>query len=253
MTVRYAVFLLGTLVALQSATAQGVVTLTNEDGQVVNGTVVFHPSAPTNVRDTVSLFAELTGANAAEVNVRRYEIWTVGGTRNYFCWGVCYTAVNAGQQPSWISQHPLLMSPSVEYNNFHAYYEPNQNAGTARFRYVWYRMSTPNAADSSWVDIDFGGAVGLPEGGSPAAVNLASWPNPSMGSDITITHSIGQFSAGAELVIYNVLGDRVMALPIREKHGSQLIRTGELGAGVYFANIEQQGRILATRRLVVSN
>src|SRR5688500_18148493 len=63
---------------------QGIVTLTDEGGEVVNGTVISVPSLPSDVTDTISLFAQLNGSfsDTTQVNLRRYEIWPVENSRN---------------------------------------------------------------------------------------------------------------------------------------------------------------------------
>ncbi len=253
MDLRYALLLSLTLsIGLPLAQGQGIVTLTDEMGTVVNGTVVMVPSQPSDVRDTVSFLAELNGSATTEVNLRRYEIWPVEGSDNFFCWGVCYTAQGSGEMPTWVSVHPVTMDPGTSYNNFHGYYEPQGNGETARFRFVWFRTDDPNAADSSWVDVDFGGTVGIEEDAAYTA-SIETWPNPSMGSDVTISHDLDRITPSTELVIYTVIGERISALPIRNQRGTTKIAAGSLQTGVYFANIEQDGNILATKRVVITN
>ncbi len=232
--------------------AQGFVTLTDEDGQVVNGTVIHKPLTPGYDTDTVKVYALLNAGSQMDVNVRRYEIWSVAGTQNFFCWGVCYLPVAAGAQPTWDSQHWLSMNPGWNYSDFGAYYMPQGQTGTARFRYVWYKVADPNAADSSWVDIDFGGVVGIGE--QPA--ELASfhvWPNPAVGGPMNVSYRLEGVEQGASLVVYNVLGERVRTIGLTGTEGIIALPTGGLGTGVYLINLERGARMLGTRRVVVSH
>jgi hypothetical protein len=251
MILRYALFLLA-LLSLRPAHSQGLVVLTDEAGEIMNGQMIHHPSSSASVRDTVSLYAMLTGSSDVAVNVKRYEVQPALGTRNYFCWGVCYTAINAGTMPLWVSQHPVEMTPEVVYNNFHAYFEPSGTESSAIFRFVWFDDSNPDGADSSWVDIQFGGTVGMSEH-MMVRGELQTWPNPSMGADVTVAYDLYPYASGAELVIYNVLGEPVTREFIRSASGRTVIPAGSLKTGVYFANIEQQGSIISTRRLVIAN
>src|SRR5690606_9639005 len=135
--------------------------------------------------------------------------------------------------------------------NFHAYHSPLGVLGPNTFRYVWFDVNNP--MDSVWVDIQFQiTAVGIEER-DLASATLGLWPNPSHGDDVNIAYEKVRSGAGSELVIYNVLGERVTNYPLQNNTGTVRIEAGTLRTGVYFANIEQQGAILATRRLVISN
>ena len=250
MIIRSAAFLTA-IVFSASTYSQGLVVLRDSEGNVVNGTVVHYPGLPTDASNVVHLFAELSGSVATEVNLRRYEVWPIAGSSNYFCWGVCYLSVASGVNPSWLSQHYVQMEPDVEVNNFGAYYEPNNNSGTARFRYVWFNTATPDGPDSSWVDIDFGGTVGLSEN-TGTTIALDAWPNPSAGADVSIDFTLDKLGQGTEIALYNVLGESVRRQSVAAGQGRITIATNGLGSGVYFANIERGGRMLATRRVVIS-
>lgn len=232
------------------AAAQGVVTVRNTQGEVVNGSLISHSA--TQSTDTVKLLSKLTGSEPMEVNVRRYELWTVPNTENFFCWGVCYLPVAEGEKPSWVSQHYVDMNPGANYNNFSAYYSANgQSGSTSRYRFVWYNTADPMGADSSWVDIEFGGAVGVAER-SAKALEMSVWPNPSNGADVQVDHSFGGTANGTELVLYTILGKRLSSKALTSAAGSSVLPTSDLGAGVYFVNVERNGRVLGTRRVVIT-
>lgn len=244
------ILLLATVLLSFVSMAQGIVTITDHDGQVVNGSLISHPA--TQSTDTVKLLSRITSATPMEVNVRRYELWTVPSTENFFCWGVCYLPVAVGVKPTWVSQHYVEMNPGANYNNFAAYYSSNgQAASTSRYRFVWYNVEDPLGADSSWVDIEFGGAVGIQERASKG-MELAVWPNPSNGEDVQVDHSFDGSPEGVSLVLYTVLGERMRSWELNSVAGRSLLPTSELGAGVYFVNLERNGRILGTRRVVVT-
>lgn len=249
MIIRYFAIVFSLFVAL-GVFAQGVVTVRNGQGQIVNGTLVSTSAAQST--DTVKLLSRLSGDVAKEINVRRYELWTVPNTQNFFCWGVCYLPVASGVNPTWVSQHFVDMNPNTNYNNFAAYHEANgQASSTARFRYVWFDTADPFGPDSSWVDIEFGGAVGVGERAAKP-VQLSAWPNPSNGDDVSLEYALDSFVPGSALVLYTVLGERIRTLELPGAEGRLVLRTSDLGSGVYFANVERNGRVLATRRVVIT-
>ncbi len=243
--------LLGTVILSLQLAAQGLVTLTDEGGAVVNGTLIHHVSADLNGTDTVSLFTSIVGDQAVDIKVRRYEIWPVAGSYNFYCWGTCFIDVPSGTNPTWETPFYENLAPGENYNGFHAYHRPTGNAGTARFRFVWFDRTDPTSADSSWVDIDFGGSVGLDEN-APVTTTLEAWPNPSAGNDVFVNYDMNKPVQGAEIVLYNVLGDKVRRQSISAIQGRAVISTTSLGAGVYFANLEVNGRMIATRRVIIS-
>lgn len=250
MKLRYA--LLTTVAAWNLASqAQGLVTIKDEDNNVVNGTLIHHPSLPSNTTDTVSLPTTVNGSTMRTVNVRRYELWPVAGTKNFYCWGVCYLPANSGVNPTWVSQHPVDMNPGATYDNFHAYYQPQGQYGTARFRFVWYDMANPTGADSSWVDIEFGGQVGIAENAGSNS-SLTAWPMPALGQDIQLDYTLDRAGVANQLVVYSILGEQVRRMTLSAAQGRVVLATTDLVSGVYFANIEREGRVLATRKLIVA-
>lgn len=251
MELRYA-FLTATLVLSRLASAQGLVNIRDEEGNLVNGTVIYHESQPSNSTDTVSLLTSLVGSSTTTVNVRRYEVWPVAGTKNFYCWGVCFLPANVGTNPIWVSVENLTLNPGLEYDNFHAYYKPQGQAGTMRFRFVWYDVANEFGADSSWVDIDFGqpGGVGLNEVPS-GEVAFTTSPNPAIGQDIQVNYSMDR-AGMQQLVVYTMLGERVRRMNLPTTQGRVILPTADLVPGVYFANIERNGQVLSTRRLIVA-
>ncbi|MBK7384598.1 MAG: T9SS type A sorting domain-containing protein [Flavobacteriales bacterium] len=248
MTKRYLQVVAATLFAF-STNAQGIVSLTDEDGHNVNGTVIFSP-CPSST-DTVSLFTTLSGGTARTVNVRRYEVWPVAGSFDFFCWGVCNLPVSSGTHPTWLSQDAVDMAPAISYNNFHAYYQPMGNTSTtSRFRFVWFDTANPNGPDSSWVDLDHCGFVGLEELNNTNGLSI--WPSPSDGQDVQVSFNLDRNQVGTRVVLYNVLGEPVHQVAVQGRQGRVVLPTGVLVPGVYFANLERQGRMLTTRRLVIT-
>ena len=226
-----------------------VVLLHDEDGALVNGTVICH-AAYGGATDTISLLATLTGNVDRTVNLRRYELQVVPNTKNFYCWGVCYTPQDAGAIPVWTSVHTVNMSPGVEINNFHAYYQPYGQAGPSSFRFVWFDVNAP--LDTTWVDLVFGCSVGMGES-SVAVPSFEAFPNPALDEAMTLHYSLVGALGTSELVVYNTLGEGIRREPIRAASGVLVLRREELQPGIYFATIEVDGRSVLTRRIVIGS
>ena len=238
------------IASVASAQAQ-IATLTDEYGNdVTNGTFVHLGDNETNDQEA-SILVTLNGNTGKTLNVRRYEIHADAGSQNYFCWGVCYGPVDAGQLYMWQSQqdHSIALEPGITASNFHAYHSPQGVLGTSTYRFVWFDVASPN--DSVYVDIDFMiTGVGMNELGTSSSLNV--FPNPVVGKEMQIDFQTGNASGG-NVVLRDAIGQVVATQAMRNANGRIIISTEGLQKGVYFATIENNGKILVTRRVVISN
>lgn len=86
--------------------------------------------------------------------------------------------------------------------------------------------------------------------GTPRLSN--AYPNPSTGEvkiDYTTGKSQGQV---ATLRLYDFLGREVKTVSLKRSSGSIMLDINNLQAGIYFYSLEVAGRIVATKRLIVS-
>jgi len=228
--------------------AQLNVQVTDGDGVVQNGNTIIVYDDPTAGTMHADLFSENMSSSNIVVNVKRYEMGVQPGTKNFFCWGVCYGSIDAGAQPLWISDDEVNMAPDSLYNNFHAYHQPENMVGVSCYRYVWYDMSQPN--DSIWVDICFDTeSVGIEENGIVSELNV--YPNPSLGS-VNFDIVLESFTNDAQLVIHNLLGERVWSTSIQNNEQKIVLGEGELTPGIYFYSIEANGRVAVTEKLIIA-
>jgi hypothetical protein len=232
-----------------SAQAQ-LLNIKNTDNQVVNGTTVWRAGASTDNVMELDLLANLNGAQAKTVNVKRYEVTPVMGTKNYFCWGECWLEQPAGTHPVWYAITPVQLAPGVDYNGFHAYYKPQGMDTTACFRFVWFDENNTN--DSVFVDVCFSSTGAGVEDLSIADADMNVVPNPTNGAVPTVQFSGEGANVEGLIVVRSATGATVMTQ--RKQAGQQNVALdgAELPEGVYFASLEQAGRNLATKRVVVT-
>jgi hypothetical protein len=69
---------------------------------------------------------------------------------------------------------------------------------------------------------------------------------------VQATFTLDRNSAGAQIVVYNIHGEPLKRVNAQTRQGRVTIPVGDLVPGVYFANLERQGRMIATKRLVVT-
>ncbi len=236
------------LLAISSLSfGQGTIVLSDGNGVIPSGSSITVTDAADVLTMGLAFDAVLTGGNDM-INVRRYETSVLPGTMNYFCWWECYAPSDAGEQPVWEGDDPVEMEDGVEWTGFHAYYRPASQVGTSCFRYVWFSLT--GNTDSVWVDICFEAtAVGINEL-TLADARLDIAPNPSNG-EVTFRFDDGA-TRPRQLVLHNALGERVNSVAVTGAQRKISFGEGELAAGVWFASLEAEGRVLTTRRFIIS-
>lgn len=231
------------------AGAQDLLTLTDENDEVVTNGSVTMPISADQAEAIVHLTATLNGSVNRQVNVKRYELSYQEGSMNYFCWHECYGPQDGGSLPLWVAPDAQGLTAGEPFVGFGAYYQPYGAAGSATYRYVWYAVSDPD--DSVHVDITFDAApVGIREN-TALVRSFDAFPNPSSNGTVTLSYDLQQAPAGTRLVVYNMLGERALVRTIGAAQGRITLGTGELSAGVWFATLESNGRAVATRRVVI--
>jgi len=228
------------------------VTLRDASSNVANGGTLIVHGTPTDFTLEQELTAELNGLVPRTVNVRRYELNVVPGTRNYFAWGAnMFIPVYSGSNPVWVGYDPLLME-AQEVSYFSAYFRPESVSGICCFQFVWYDVDTPN--DSSWVNICFDTETftGVAEQAF-APPSLDAYPNPVADGEVTFTYDAGGANGALQLVVHNAWGQRALVRSLSTANGRATVPAGSLAPGVWFAVLERDGRRVATQRVVVGH
>ena len=228
-----------------------LVTLRDATNTVVNGGTVTVQGAPTDQDLQATIMAELNGAAARTVNVLRRELNEVAGSQNHLAWAeIMYALLTSGDFPTWVCPEPLVMEPGSS-GDLWAYYRPNGTSGTGCFRYVWYDVDAPT--DSAWVNICFDtqGSIGVEENALNGAL-LDAYPNPvTVGTDVSIAYHLAD-AGPARLVMRNAQGARIAVVPLTGRSGRVTLPTATMAAGIWHAILEQQGRTVPKRSLVIA-
>ena len=113
MTIRYSSLVALLALAPFAMRAQLDLTVTDVWGTQQNGQAITYYGEASDFEQEVDLHTTLSGPNALTINVRRYELNTVPGSQNYFCWGVCYLPQNSGLLPTWVLMKRSKASPLI--------------------------------------------------------------------------------------------------------------------------------------------
>lgn len=131
-------------------------------------------------------------------------------------------------------------------------YTPDNTSGTGRVRYSVIDQNNPS--DSATLEIVYNCT---PTGINTHAIVKSSISNPApnpASSVFAINYKLGSTSTeGSIMSVYNMLGVRVMQVPVEDFEGTLRMDVSDLDQGVYFCSLESDGKVLATRRLIVSH
>ncbi len=184
-------------------------------------------------------------ANTVTVKVKKtiYFLNDPGSTV-YFCTGAnCYS-------PSQTLSLAVVLAPNGTCALTCDHY-PNNMAGVTQVRYTVINQA--NTTDTTYFIINYTASltgVATHSLVKPSLSNPA--PNPAS-SSFTMNYKMGSTNPqDSKMVIYNMLGDRVMETSVEESEGALRMDVSSLEQGVYFCSLESDGKIVATRRLVVT-
>lgn len=196
--------------------------------------------------DSRNFYMLNTSAGSITVKVRRTIIQLNTPTAySYFCNCItCFSpATNLSPVFTISPGTPCILTPD---------YFPDSTGGTGIVRYTILDQTT--AADSVSFDIVYNpGPAGINSNAlvKPSISNPA--PNPAS-SFFNVNYKLGNANvAGAKMIVYDLLGNRIMETAVEEMEGTVRMDVSTLEQGIYFCSLEANGKMLATHRLVVAH
>ncbi len=227
-------FLQAQLVEIGNATNQVTGTLSNPDDtelsitdwEIINGS-----------SETIAFGCKKIGVSE------------VPGSTNQFCWGILCSAFGQG---NLTSSQVVTLAPGAYSSTFYAHYRHNDNPGQSIIRYCWF--DTNNTSNEFCYDVNFcvdgECIVGVRENTAVGEISNIS-PNPINGTG-NISYSFLSPPSSGKLSIYNMMGELVKQVSLTKKNGTVMINAVDFVSGIYFCNIENEGKIFETKRLVIS-
>lgn len=176
------------------------------------------------------------------IAMKRYENKVCPGTQNYFCWTLCYGALDAGVKPLWEDREIKIEEDSV-FEEFHAYYDDKGMDVDAEFLYVLY--DTSNVNDSSWVLIKFDYSNnncvdGINDFNN--VNNISIFPNPA--NDFFVVSNSKQ---GDVIEVLDILGKTIYSTT----NHSDFHRLNSYKNGIYLVRIKRDDEVIFTEKLII--
>jgi Secretion system C-terminal sorting domain len=168
------------------------------------------------------------------------------------CWNVCLA-------PSWNTTQTagnvtILADSTADFSvngiGFHSLFSPCTLLGTRVIRYTFW--DNTNMSDSASVLVNYHiTAVGLSENKMNNFTFSSPHPNPASGSTV-VTYDF-PYQVKAQLKVYNIAGAVVKEFPTEESAGKLIIDTENMPNGIYFCRMLVNGKVIGTKKLIVSN
>jgi len=230
-----------------TANAQMNVTITDSLGNAVTGTTVNYTVPAANV-DTRYWHINNMGSSALTVKVKKtVTVLNDAGATVYFCTDAnCYS-------PAQSLSLNVSLSASTGTSLLTTDFNPNSVQGTTIVRYTIINQANPS--DTAYYLINY--TINNPAGINTSVIIKPSVSNPSpnpASSYFSMNYKMGNASTeNSKLVIYNMLGVRVMETRVEEIEGTIRVDVSNLDQGIYFCSLESDGKTLTTKRLVVTH
>jgi hypothetical protein len=182
-------------------------------------------------------------ANTLSVKCSRTNINVVSGSTNSFCWNTCWND-NTSTSPL-----PVIIESDSTATEFTGDYNGHSNSGVSIIRYRFFDMN--NIADSVCFFGKFVATLGVNENSTGAEISDA-YPNPAS-SYTNINYKLTAGDNSANIIISNLLGQKVVSIPVNEKEGKIRIETGMLNDGIYFYSFILKNKVVYTKKLIVKH
>lgn len=222
-------------------------SLTYEGEPVEPNSMIYANGDPSD--DLIQAAIDVTNNASSDLTVKAKKVInegdTLAGTSNYFCWGACYPPF------VYISPAEVLIEAGQTTDEFFGDYEPKDIPGKSVIRYCWWDVNNPD--DSVSVTVQFNASpAGISD--DPATANVSSrvYPNPAT-TRVNFSYALPQSTATASIVISNILGSKIMDIPLNGNEGTMAVNVSDLRQGVYFYNLIADGERVDTQKLIINN
>lgn len=220
--------------------------ISTKTNQVINGTTykIYGDAARVEMKEQFK--AVMESQDSSLIAIKRYEVSTIPGSDEYFCWYLCYTPTPEGTLPLWEAEDSLRLYMNDTVDNFSVYLRPNGTMGTACYRYVWQPESDPT--DSAWVDICFEIlTTGLEESNQLSNVSIS--PNP-VSSVLNLQISEVNESGIMIFELRDIQGRVVFEERVVEGLNQLSISNGSIPKGLYLGSIRINDSRIWNERIV---
>jgi hypothetical protein len=209
-----------------------------------NDTIYAVPSI-LNSDNTYYIDIENTTSQILNILVLRNDIQLLHGATTQFCIGTACLTGNASEFPQVINAGENYSHATYGAQAFHILYNPNGNYGVSFLKFTLFDQTNPTISSAFYIRLD--NTVSIQNNNLANALN--AYPNPAT-DKVSIEHNLSSNTGKAELVIKNITGAVLYSSPINGTTKTD-VSLENFSAGIYFYSIENQGKTIATKKLIV--
>ncbi len=215
------------------------------DGDLIpDQSTIYVQGEPTEPEIIVEVDVKNSSSNTLNVLSRKFEVSTIPGTTNYFCWLLCFSPF------VFEAAFPDTLSPGEISSEFSGHYSPTGNAGVTIMRYTFFDQNNPNDSVCFYANF-LASSVGMGEFEDNKLSVSNAYPNPAS-SQTSFDYVLPQSASKASIRIHNLLGAVVRESVLTDRTGKTTLNISDLNDGVYFYSIIVNNETIETKRLIVS-
>ena len=241
------IFALG-LLSLTSSVKSQSIQLSTDSGIVNNGKIFYMQDSCSSMSFTL-IHVKNISAGSLTYRAKKIETSLLPGTSCSMCWGSCYGSNYYIVPP--LSKSPITIASNATDNTFVGDYSPASTCGESIITYVFF--NTANTNDSAWIIVHYITTCnGINELASSKAEVSNPYPSPAA-NFTSINYSLPQNATNSKLVVNNLLGSKIMEIPINKQSGTITISTEELKSGIYFYSFYSNDMLISTKKLIIKH
>lgn len=204
--------------------------------------VVLHPN-PLQVAQVGATIHNTTGSAIAVMVERTANILAPNHT-SYFCWDVCY-----GETVD-MSTNPINIQANDSSIAFYSDLDPHGFTGIDTGCYKFFDQN--NAGDFVEICFYFDVTTGV-NTVTNSQTNPLSFASPNPANTYCGIGYYTDLTKNPSLVVYNMLGGKVYETKLTQKYGAHILNVADFKQGIYLYSLIENGKTVATRKLVVSH
>jgi hypothetical protein len=221
-------------------------SLQDTNGVAINaGSTILALGDPMDEVITVIIHIKNNAAEAKDVKVKKVINAgdTLPLTKNYFCFGVCYSP------DTYESPFPQTIQPGQVNDQFYCDYNPQTVPGKSTIRYVFFDANDRN--DSVSVKVEYNASPASIADDLAKLVKLSTaYPNPAS-STVHVDYMLPVNVTKARIAITDMLGSKVKEISLENHSGKARITVTDLIDGIYFYSLVADDKLVLTRKFVV--
>lgn len=184
------------------------------------------------------------GTGSMDVSLERTSQTLAPGHFNNFCFITSCWGFNVTYPPT-----PASIAGGSADNSFKSQLNHFGNAGSSTVTYRFYDVNNPSDSAS----LTFGYDITLTSSVSENAKSYIATPRPNPADNFTLLSYKLYDNNVYRLDVYNMLGTKVLEIPITKKQGVLMVETRDLNNGIYFCSLMNNGKQAGTTKLIVSH